>query len=86
MSAPDSISTANKPWNGRWSVSRPDDYIPGLYRIHQLTARHLLWLGSRLSGWEATFLQTLAYQSKELSEMQAALLRRIERDLSEVAA
>lgn len=80
MSAPDCLVAANQPWNGQWSVSRPLDYIPCLYRMHQLIARDLLKLGSRLTGWEASFLQTLVFQSKDLTETQAALLRRIEQD------
>ena len=87
MIALDPLATANQPWDGRWSVSRPADYVPCLYRMHQLTARDLLRLGFRLTGWEATFLQTLVFQSKSLTEMQTALLRRIEQDhLCEVAA
>ena len=82
MSAPDSISTANKPWNGKWSVTRPLGYVDGIYRMHQLTSRHLLWLGSQLTGWEAAFLQTLTFQSSAPTKTQAMWLRRIERDHS----
>ena len=80
MSAPDLIANANEPWNVQWSVSRSADYIPGLYRMHQLVSRDLLQLGSRLTGWEAAFLQTLTFQSNAPTKTQAMWLRRIERD------
>jgi hypothetical protein len=71
---------ANAPWDGRRTIAKPADYIPGLYRIHQLIAFDLLRSRARLSNWEAALLQTVAYQSGSLSELQSFWFNKVERD------
>ena len=67
-----------QPWDGRtWFVSRPSDYTPGLYAFHQLEARELLKKGRGLNEWEASFLQAVAYQWRDLSPAQDHWLRKI---------
>ncbi|MBY6015120.1 hypothetical protein KUV75_09440 [Qipengyuania gaetbuli] len=67
-------------WDGRtWFVKRPADYTPGLYALHQIDARELLKAGSRLDEWEASFLQTIAFQWRDLSAAQSHWLARIAR-------
>ena len=50
-------------WDGRWTVPKPDDYLPGLYRMHQLKARWVLSAGAALTEADARLLQTIAYQA-----------------------
>jgi hypothetical protein len=68
------------PWDGRCTVAKPADYIPGLYRIHQLIAFDLLRSSARLTNWEAALLQTVAYRSGSLSELQSFWFNKVERD------
>lgn len=75
-----------KPWNGVWTVEASPDYVPGLYRMHQVIAHGFLKSGTALTEWECSFLQALARQPADLSETQSYWLRRIERDLMECAA
>lgn len=70
-----------KPWNGVWTVKASPDYIPGLYRMHQVIAHGFLKSGTPLTEWECNFLQTLALQPAELLDIQSHWLNRIERDL-----
>ena len=65
-------------WDGRTQyVARPADFVEGVFRLHQIEARDLLRLGSRLNEWEASILQALYYQGAEPSEAQAYWLSRI---------
>ena len=82
MSPPD----ANAPWDRQWRVPKPGDYTPGLYRMHQVVAFDLLRSCAGLTEWEATFLQTIAYQGADLSEMQRFWLARIELEHGRLAA
>lgn len=76
MTSPD----PNSPWDRQWRVRKPDDYTPGLYRAHQLTAHHMLRSGCPLTKWEAHVCQIMAYQSRGLSSLQSYWLNRIERE------
>lgn len=67
-------------WDGRWTVPKPADYTPGLYRVHQIEARNLLKQRNSLTKWEATFLQAVAYQFGTLSPGQRYWLARLERE------
>ena len=81
------LATANLPWDGRWSIQSPADDKPGLYRVHQLDARDLLRHGAgRLTNAEASFLQVVAYQWRNLSGLQAHWLRKLERQHGSLAA
>lgn len=73
------IAEELKPWDGRtWFVRRPASYTPGLYLIHQIEARDLLKRsGRKLNEWEASFLQTVAYQCSRLTDAQEYWLRKI---------
>ena len=85
--ATDEIARANLPWDGRWGVEPPADYIGGLYRISQITARELLDYGvGTLSEAEARFLQVVAYQWRPLSNLQRHWLVRLERQHGSIAA
>lgn len=75
-----------QPWDGVWRVERPADYQPGLYRVHQIEARDLLKTARGLNEWEARFLQTVAYQARDLSPLQSHWLRRVVRDHERRAA
>ena len=76
----------NAPWDRQWRVAKPDDYVPGLYRLHQIGAFDVLRKGYGLTEWEAEFLQLVAYQSGPLSTLQRYWLERIERErLGEMA-
>lgn len=70
-----------KPWDGVWTVKASPDYIPGLFRMHQVIAHGFLKSGLPLTEWECQFLQALARQPSVLSETQSYWLGRIERDL-----
>ncbi len=66
-----------KPWDGVWRVERPASFTPGLYRLHQATAFHLL-RHYGLNEWAANFLQVIAYKSSDLTLSQRYWLRRLD--------
>lgn len=73
---------ANDLWDGRWTVEKPSDYIPGLYRFHQIEARGILKRAKSLTKWEAALLQSLAFQDKDLSPAQRYWLGRLDREVA----
>lgn len=77
----------NGAWDRVWRVPKPAEYIPGLFRPHQIDAFGLLRSRCPLTEWEAQFLQIVAYQVGDPSSLQRFWLRRIEREqLGEMAA
>lgn len=73
---------ARRPWNRKWQVETPADYVPGLYRLHQIVAHGFLQSGTPLTEWESMFLQTIARHPRDLSETQTYWLNRLERELT----
>lgn len=73
-------------WDGRWTVPKPADYVPGLYKMHQLRARWVLSAGAALTVADARLLQTVAYQAAAPSNLQRFWLERLEREHLRMAA
>ena len=82
MSAPPAIAA----WDGQWRVPKPEGFKHGLYRPHQVDALNLLRTARGLTEWDATLLQVVAYQSRDLSGLQRFWLARIEREHERLAA
>ena len=83
----DDLASANLQWNGGWSIDPPADHVRGLYRMHQITARELLFQGvGRLTEAEARFLQVVAFQWRPLSNLQRHWLSRLDRQHGRIAA
>lgn len=78
--ARDPLQHGAEPWDGVWRVERPADYLPGLYRMHQLVAHDLLTQAKGLSEWQAALLQVIRYQSKPLTPTQRHYLDRFEKE------
>lgn len=82
MSAPPAIA----PWDGCYRVKKPDGYTPGLYRPHQIDALDLLRTARGLTEWDATLLQVVAYQERDLSGLQRFWLTRLVREHGEAVS
>ena len=74
------FENALKPWDGVWRVERPADFVPRLYRFHQVRAHDLLKRNPGLTEWDAHLLQVLYFKRQTLSPGQTYWLDRIERE------
>jgi hypothetical protein len=82
----DELAHANEPWDRVRRLPAPEDYVPGLYRVHQVIADHLLRECPNLTNWEARLLQVIRYQSRDLGPVQRHHLLKLEQRADRRAA
>ena len=75
-----------RPWDGVWRAKRPADFVDGLYRYHQYRALCLLQCGAPWTESAARILQAIAYQSRDLSELQDYWLERFDGEARKAVA